>query len=45
MKKSVLVLFGAKIGKGVVIKPSVNVKYPWNLKIGHHVWIGGCMDR
>lgn len=40
IKKSVLVLFGAKIGKGVVIKPSVNVKYPWNLKIGHHVWIG-----
>lgn len=33
-------LFGAKIGKGVVIKPSVNIKYPWFLKIGNHVWIG-----
>ena len=33
-------LFGAEIGKGVVIKPSVNIKYPWKLKIGNHSWIG-----
>lgn len=33
-------LFGAKIGKGVTIKPSVNVKYPWLLEIGDHVWMG-----
>jgi len=33
-------MFGAKVGKGVVIKPSVNIKYPWRLKIGEHVWIG-----
>ncbi|MCU4156963.1 WcaF family extracellular polysaccharide biosynthesis acetyltransferase [Carboxylicivirga sp. A043] len=33
-------LFGAKIGKGVVIKPGVNIKYPWKLKIGDHTWIG-----
>lgn len=32
--------FGAKIGKGVVIKPCVNIKYPWFLEIGNHVWIG-----
>lgn len=32
--------FGAKIGTGVVIKPSVNIKYPWLLIIGDHVWIG-----
>jgi len=32
--------FGAKVGKGVVIKPGVNIKYPWRLKIGNHVWIG-----
>ncbi|MCB0478197.1 MAG: WcaF family extracellular polysaccharide biosynthesis acetyltransferase [Crocinitomicaceae bacterium] len=35
-----LKLFGAKIGKGVLIKPRVSVKYPWKLKIGNHVWIG-----
>ncbi|QHT65759.1 colanic acid biosynthesis acetyltransferase WcaF [Rhodocytophaga rosea] len=32
--------FGAKVGKQVVIKPSVNIKYPWLLEIGHNVWIG-----
>ena len=32
--------FGAKVGKGVTIKPGVNVKYPWHLTIGHHTWIG-----
>lgn len=33
-------LFGAKIGKGVVLKPYVNIKYPWFLRIGNNVWIG-----
>ena len=25
---------------GVVIKPGVNIKYPWKLEIGNHSWIG-----
>ncbi len=33
-------LFGAQIGKGVVIKPGVNIKYPWKLSIGDYSWIG-----
>lgn len=33
-------LFGARVGKGVVIKPSVSIKYPWNLYIGDNSWIG-----
>lgn len=33
-------LFGAKIGKNVLIRPSVKVVYPWKLKIGDHSWIG-----
>lgn len=33
-------LFGAQIGKGVVIKPSVNIKYPWKLTVGDNTWIG-----
>lgn len=40
LKVFLLKLFGAKIGKGVVIKPSVNIKYPWKLIVGDHVWIG-----
>ncbi|NEM98882.1 putative colanic acid biosynthesis acetyltransferase [Pontibacter burrus] len=40
LKVALLRLFGANIGKGVVIKPSVNIKYPWLLTIGNHVWIG-----
>lgn len=39
-KIALLKLFGCKVGKGVVIKPHVNIKYPWRLKIGNHVWIG-----
>ncbi len=35
-----LKIFGAKVGEGVIIKPSVNIKYPWRLKIGNYVWIG-----
>lgn len=40
IKTAVLRLFGARIGQGVVIKPGVNIKYPWHLQIGDHAWIG-----
>jgi putative colanic acid biosynthesis acetyltransferase WcaF len=40
IKRSILRLFGAKIGKGLIIKPHVNIKYPWRLHIGNDVWIG-----
>ena len=43
IKCSILRLFGAKIARGVVIKPRVNIKYPWKLSIGENTWIGeGC---
>ncbi len=35
-----LKLFGANVGKGVVIKQAVRIKYPWLLKIGDNAWIG-----
>jgi putative colanic acid biosynthesis acetyltransferase WcaF len=35
-----LKLFGARIGRGVTIKPGVRVKFPWRLQIGSHCWIG-----
>ena len=39
-KVLLLKIFGGKIEKGVVIKPSVNIKYPWKLQIGSNSWIG-----
>jgi putative colanic acid biosynthesis acetyltransferase WcaF len=39
-RRLLLRLFGAKVGKSVVIKPGVKVKFPWRLKIGDHSWIG-----
>jgi putative colanic acid biosynthesis acetyltransferase WcaF len=39
-KVFLLKMFGAIIGNGVVIKPAVNIKYPWKLKIGNNSWIG-----
>ncbi|GAB5539356.1 MAG: putative colanic acid biosynthesis acetyltransferase [Salibacteraceae bacterium] len=49
-KAAMLVAFGAKVGKNVVIKPGVNIKYPWKLSIGENSWIGenvwiDCLDR
>lgn len=41
-KPWILRLFGAKVGKGVVIHPRVNIKFPWKLTIGNHCWIGQC---
>jgi len=40
LKIFLLRLFGAEVGKEVNIKPSVNIKYPWHLKIGNYTWIG-----
>lgn len=40
LKVGLLRLFGARIGRGVNIKPAVNIKYPWLLRIGDYTWIG-----
>jgi putative colanic acid biosynthesis acetyltransferase WcaF len=40
LKVALLRAFGARVGKGLRIKPSVNIKYPWFLEIGDFVWIG-----
>ncbi len=39
-KSFLLKCFGAKVGKNIKIKPSVNIKYPWKLTIGNNSWIG-----
>lgn len=40
LKSLLLKLFGAKIGRRLIIKPGVNIKYPWFLEVGDNVWIG-----
>src|SRR3954451_18365268 len=40
IKAAILRRFGARIGRRVVIKPGVRVKYPWLLSVGDHSWIG-----
>ena len=39
-RKSILRIFGAKIGKGGKIKNNIKVSEPWHLSIGDHCWIG-----
>ena len=40
IKVALLRTFGAKIGKGLVIKNNVIIKSPWNLVIGDDCWLG-----
>ncbi len=42
MKIKILLLkaFGAKIGRGLIIKNEVRIKFPWKLRIGDNVWLG-----
>jgi putative colanic acid biosynthesis acetyltransferase WcaF len=40
LRRVLLRAFGAKIGAGVLIRPGVEVTYPWKLSIGNNSWIG-----
>jgi putative colanic acid biosynthesis acetyltransferase WcaF len=39
-RRIALRLFGAKVGRNVLIRPGVRVTFPWKLAIGDNSWIG-----
>jgi putative colanic acid biosynthesis acetyltransferase WcaF len=39
-RRWLLRLFGASVGNGVMLRPSVEITYPWKVSIGAWSWIG-----
>ncbi len=39
-RRFLLRCFGAKIGKNVIIRPTVRTQFPWKVSIGDYSWIG-----
>jgi putative colanic acid biosynthesis acetyltransferase WcaF len=39
-RRWLLRLFGARIGKGVVVRPTATFTYPWKITLGDNAWIG-----
>lgn len=40
IRRFLLRAFGAKIGQGVLIRPGVEITFPWKVSIGDNTWIG-----
>jgi putative colanic acid biosynthesis acetyltransferase WcaF len=40
LRSWLLRLYGARLGRGVVVKNGIRVKYPWRLSVGDNSWIG-----
>lgn len=40
VKTWILRVFGAQVGERCVIKPRVNIHFPWKLQVGDDTWIG-----
>lgn len=40
LRRAALVAFGAKVGRGVVLRPGLRVRFPWKLVVGDRSWIG-----
>ena len=39
-RRFLLRLFGAKVGKSVLIRPTARITYPWKVSIGDYSWVG-----
>ena len=40
VKRWLLRAFGARVGRGLVMKNEVRVKFPWKFRVGNDVWLG-----
>lgn len=43
-RRLLLRIFGAKVGKNVIVRPTARVTYPWKLTIGDYSWIGDFVE-
>jgi len=39
-RRFLLRLFGCSLGKGVLVRPTVEITYPWKVSIGDYSWVG-----
>lgn len=39
-RRFLLRLFGAHVGRGALVRPTVRIIYPWKVSVGDHSWIG-----
>jgi putative colanic acid biosynthesis acetyltransferase WcaF len=39
-RRFLLRLFGCSVGKGVLVRPTAEITYPWKVSIGDYSWIG-----
>lgn len=44
LKRWLLIRFGAKIGKGMYMRPRVNIHFPWKLTMGDYCSVGDGAD-
>lgn len=40
LRRFILKLFGARLGRGVSIRPTARFTYPWKVEIGDYSWVG-----
>ena len=40
LRLTILKAFGARLGRGVIIRTDVKIHWPWKLVVGDHSWIG-----